>query len=92
MAIIAFTDTDILEEHVVIECGDIISFMASTDSDTIEKISSDWDCYPLSYGDVLDFMTFIDRDTLEEASIDRIDLVHVILFYVSDSPYKILYR
>ena len=88
----ASTDNDILEEHVVIECGDIIAFMASTDGDTIEEVSSDWICYPLSYGDVLTFMTFTDRDTLEEASSDRSDLVHVILFYVSDSPYEILYR
>ena len=41
MALMTSTDNDILEEHVVIECGDIIAFMASTDSDTIEEISSD---------------------------------------------------
>ena len=88
----ASTNIDILKEHVVIECGDFIAFIASTDSDTIEEVSSDWICYPLSYGDVLTFMTFTDRDTLEEESSDRSDLVHLILFYVSDSPYEILYR
>ena len=76
----------------MIECGDIIAFMASTDKDTLEEASSGQIGYPLLYGDVINFMTSTDRDTLEEASSDRSDLVHVILFYVSDNPYKIVYR
>ena len=56
--------------------GDIIAFMASTDKDTLEEVSSDRICYPLSYGDGLLFMTSTDRDTLEEASSDRSDLIH----------------
>ena len=50
--------------------------MASTDKDTLEEVSSDRICYPLSYGDGLLFMTSTDRDTLEEASSDRSDLIH----------------
>ena len=50
--------------------------MASTDKDTLEEVSSDRKCYPLSYGDGLLFMTSTDSDTLEEASSDRSDLIH----------------
>ena len=41
MALITFNDNDILEEHLVIDCGDIIALMDYTDSCNIEEIPND---------------------------------------------------
>ena len=41
MALITFNDEDILEEHLVIDCGDIIALMDYTDICKIEEIPND---------------------------------------------------
>ena len=54
--------------------------MASTDKDTLEEVSSDRKCYPLSYGDIFDSKTFNDNDTLEEASSDNLSLARALAY------------
>ena len=41
MALITFNDNDILEEHLVIDCGDIIALRDHTDICRFEEIPND---------------------------------------------------
>ena len=64
----------------MIDCGDISTLVASIASDTIVKVSSDWNRDLLSYGDIFDSKTFNDNDTLEEASSDNLSLARALAY------------